>query len=40
MKSFKSLITKSVDTSRIKIEKTEKETFEENEKSLINNVII
>ena len=40
MKTFKSLITKSVDTFRIKIKKTEKKTFEENEKNLINNVVI
>ena len=43
-KTFKSSITKSVDTSRVKIKKTEKETFEEtfeeNEKNLINNVVI
>ena len=40
MKTLKSLITESVDTSRIKVEKIEKKTFEENEKNLINNVVI
>ena len=39
-KTFKSLITKSVNISRVKIEKIEKKTFRENEKNLINNVVI
>ena len=39
-KTLKSLITKSVDIFLIEIEKTEKETFEEDEKNLINNVVI
>ena len=39
-KTFKSLITESVDISRIKIKKNEKEIFEKNEKDLINNVVI
>ena len=40
IKTFKSLIIKSVNIFRIKVKKTEKKTFEENEKNLINNVII
>ena len=40
MKTFESLITKSVNTSRIKIEKIKKKTFEKNEKDLINNIVI
>ena len=40
MKTLESLITKSVDTFRIKIKKIEKKTFKENEKNLIDNVII
>ena len=40
MKTLKSLITENVNTFRIKVEKTEKEIFEENEKDLIDNVVI
>ena len=40
IKTFKSLITKNVNTFRIEVEKIEKETFEKNEKNLINNVVI
>ena len=40
MKTLKSSITKSVDTSRIEVKKTEKETFEKDEKNLIDNVVI
>ena len=40
IKTFKSSIIENVDTSRIKIKKIEKETFEKNEKDLIDNVII
>ena len=39
-KIFKSSIIESVDTFRVKIKKIKKETFEENKKDLINNVII
>ena len=39
-KTLKSLIIKNVNTSWIKVEKTEKETFKEDEKNLINNVVI
>ena len=39
-KTFKSLITESVDISRVKVKKIEKETFEEDEKDLIDNVVI
>ena len=39
-KTFKSLITESVNILRIKAEQIEKETFEEDEKDLINNVVI
>ena len=39
-KTLKSLITESVDISWIKVEKTEKKTFEKDEKDLIDNVII
>ena len=40
MKTFKSLIMKSEDIFQIKIKKIEKETFEEDEKDLIDNVVI
>ena len=40
MKTLKSLITENVNISQIKVEKIEKKTFEENEKDLINNVVI
>ena len=40
MKTFKLLITKNVDTFRIKIKKIKKETFEEDEKNLIDNIVI
>ena len=39
-KTFQSLITESVDTSQIKIKKTEKKAFEKNEKNLIDNIVI
>ena len=39
-KTFKSLITKSVNILRIEVEKTAKETFEKDEKNLIDNVVI
>ena len=40
IKTFKSLIIKSVDTFRIKIEKIKKEIFEKNEKNLIDSIVI
>ena len=40
MKTLKSSITESVNILRIKVKKTEKETFEEDEKDLIDNVVI
>ena len=40
MKAFKSSIIKSVNTSRVEVEKIEKKTFEEDEKNLIDNVVI
>ena len=40
MKTFKSALVKNVETSQIKIQNIKKKTFKENEKNLINNVII
>ena len=40
MKTFESSITESVNILRIKVEKIEKEIFEEDEKNLIDNVVI
>ena len=39
-KTLELLIIKNVNISRIEVEKTEKKTFEENEKDLIDNVVI
>ena len=39
-KTFKSLIIKNFNISRVELKKTEKKTFEKNEKDLINNVVI
>ena len=40
MKMFKSTFVEDVETSQIKIQNTKKKIFKENEKNLIDNVII
>ena len=40
IKTFKSLITKSVNILQIKIKKIEKKNFEKDKKDLINNIVI
>ena len=39
-KTLESLITKSINTFQVEIEKTEEEIFKKDEKNLINNVVI
>ena len=40
MKTFESTLAENVRTSQIKIQNTKKKTFKENEKNLIDNVVI
>ena len=40
IKTFKLTFVKNVETSQVKIQNIKKKTFEENEKDLINNVVI